>query len=362
MKKIGIDLRMVNSSGIGTYLKNIVPYIVNHFGHERIVLFGDKDEISKALNFKNIRINIIQFDSKIYSLKEQLDFIKLIPKEIDMFWSPHFNIPMFYKGKLLVTIHDLFHLANPEYMHGLLRKVYVKSIFSRISRKAKKIICVSNFTKDEYKRLVNNGQHNLYTIYNGVDKFWFQESESKRVHRKPYFLYVGNIKPHKNLKKLIEAFVLLKDKVEHNLIIIGKKEGFITGDSDVINQAEILSDRVHFTGFVDDEELKNYVENAEALVFPSLYEGFGLPPLESMACGCSVISSNRASLPEICGDAAIYIDPVNSVEIAEKMLELIKDGNLKIKLKKKGIERARLFSWENCATETIKVMEEVLIK
>jgi glycosyltransferase involved in cell wall biosynthesis len=162
------------------------------------------------------------------------------------------------------------------------------------------------------------------------------------------------------LKTLIETFGLIKDDVPHDLVIVGRREGFITGDETVVAEAATLGDRVRFTGYVGDDLLRQYFAHADALVLPSLYEGFGLPPLEAMACRCPVIVSNAASLPEVCGDAALYCDPHDPTDIADKIRQLTNDMNLQDALRQRGLERAKQFTWEKCAQETLAVIREVL--
>ena len=179
-------------------------------------------------------------------------------------------------------------------------------------------------------------------------------------HKNPYFLYVGNIKPHKNLGTLIRAFNSLVEDFPYDLVLVGKREGFITGDSATILRAGEQSGRVHFTDHVDDGVLKQYMAHAEALVFPSLYEGFGLPPLEAMAAGCPVIASSAASIPEICGDAALYCDPHSSEDIAGKIRLLAGDVTLRNELRRKGVKHAKQFTWDSCIIETCRVVDGLL--
>ncbi|MFV9510461.1 glycosyltransferase family 4 protein [Tepidibacillus sp. LV47] len=363
MKNITIDLRMIDSSGIGTYIQNLIPKIIKQY-QANYYLLGDISKIKEYIDEKNNCVNYISTTSGLYSLKEQFELLNLIPKNSSLFWSPHYVIPLFYKGKMLVTVHDVFHLAKPEFIGGFHKKLYAKLMFKAVSKKADAIISVSDFTKKDFLKFVNGNQDNIYTVYNGVNNFW-RECRDRDIDSndsKPYIVYVGNVKPHKNLISLVKAFEKIKNQIPHKLVIIGKKEGFITGDQEVIKYAEKLKDRIQFTGFVDDETLKQYIVNADALVFPSFYEGFGLPPLEAMACGCPVIVSNVASLPEVCGEAALYVDPYSPEDIAEKIKLLLSDDKLREELRRKGLERAKLFSWEKCAEETIKVIEEVLAK
>jgi glycosyltransferase involved in cell wall biosynthesis len=194
-----------------------------------------------------------------------------------------------------------------------------------------------------------------------VDESWFDIRKTQNPHEKPFLLYVGNVKPHKNLSGLIRAFALIADQTNHDLLIVGKKEGFITGDETSSVEGAKLEGRVRFTGHVSDASLRQYVAHAEVLVFPSLYEGFGLPPLEAMAAGCPVIASGVASLPEICGDAALYCNPYQPRDIASKILELLADDELRRALKLKGSARARKFTWETCVQETCTVIEGLLL-
>lgn len=357
MSNVIVDSRMIKSSGIGTYIFNLNKEIFEIPNNYKFHLLLNEDE---EIHEKREKYKFIKFNAPIYSINEQYELLKLIKFNTDIFWSPHYNIPLFYKGKLLVTIHDVFHLAMPQYVKGLHKKMYAKFMFNAVKKKANKIICVSNFTKNELIRLVGVDEKKIKVIHNGVDKSWFDIIKKDSPHNRPYLLYVGNVKPHKNLNNLLNAFDLIKDCIPHDVIIVGKKEGFITGDKKLFDKALKFGDRVHFTGFVEEEILKQYYVHADALVFPSFYEGFGLPPLEAMAVGCPVIVSNAASLPEVCGDAALYCDPYSPKDIADKIKLLIANPSLQEELRQKGLERAKLFTWEKCAKETMAVIEEVL--
>jgi glycosyltransferase involved in cell wall biosynthesis len=262
-----------------------------------------------------------------------------------------------------VTIHDVFHLAMPEYTGGLLKRVYARLMFAAVVKKAHAILCVSCFTAVELTRLTGISAEKLNVILLGVDESWYHIETLPRPESKPYLLYVGNVKPHKNLSSLVEAFAMLVDVIPHDLIIVGKKDDLITADKEVECQASRLGDRVRFTGLVGQESLQQYFVHADALVFPSLYEGFGLPPLEAMACGCPVIVSNRASLPEVCGEAAVYCNPEDPSDIAEKIrMVVMDDSSLRETMRQHGHDRAKRFTWEKCARETVSVIEKVLVQ
>lgn len=360
MTVVIIDLRMLNASGIGTYLSNVVPRVIAASPDINFTLLGKSGTLHKLNWAHGKNINIVDYDAPIYSIVEQLKILSKIPKDTSLLWSPHYNIPLFYRGRLLVTVHDVFHLAMPQYVGGLHKRLYAKGMFAAVKQKADKIICVSEFTKRELVRLVGVDPNKIRVIYNGVDKSWFGIKANRCPHEKPYLLFVGNVKPHKNLVLLLEAFESIMAGIPQDLIIVGKKEGFIIGDKIVQEKAVKLGDRVHFTGYVNDEVLKQYYAHAEALVFPSLYEGFGLPPLEAMACGCPVISSNVVSLPEVCGDAVIYCDPYRPDDIAKKILFLTANLSLQSELREKGIQRAKQFTWDKCAEETATIIKELI--
>ncbi len=355
--KITIDIRMLYSSGIGIYIQNVVLRLVRLRSKDSFCLLGKKGEAPDWA--KGPAVQWVECHSPIYSLGQQWELARKIPKDTDLLWVPHYDIPVFYGGKMLVTVHDLFHLAMGEFVGGFHRHLYAKFMFGRAVRKASAISVISEFTKRELMRLTSAQPEKIQVIPLGVDLSFFELRGKKESGANPYLLYVGNIKPHKNLKRLLEAFKLLKDKLPHDLVLVGQKEGFITGDREVQKIAEGFGGRVRFTGKVSAEELKGYYAQAEALIFPSLYEGFGLPPLEAMACGCPVAASNAASIPEVCSNAALYFDPYSPADIAEKTLRLIRDKKLRNDLIQKGLKRAKEFSWDKCAAQTSALMDKI---
>jgi len=355
-----IDLRMIEASGIGTYLQNLIPLIIHHYSKTSFNLLGDRQQLSpyEWTHGKNIRI--IECRAPIYSIAEQIELYRKIPRNTTLFWSPHYTIPILYQGKLLVTVHDVCHLAMPEYLSGIHQRWYAKLMFKILIYKANAILTVSQFTKSELMKFTNCKDEKIHPIHIGISQSWYDVKKQEKSLAKPFLLFVGNVKPHKNLVGLLKALTLLVDKVPHDLVIVGKKEGFINGDANVFELAKTLGDRVNFTGYVDDNTLKQYFVHADGLVFPSLYEGFGLPPLEAMACGCPVLVSNVASMPEVCGNAAVYFDPYRSEDIAEQILNLLSNEKLRDELRQKGLVRAQQFTWEKCADNVIAVIEEVL--
>lgn len=353
---ITIDARWINTSGMGTYLRNVLPGVIAAFPDREFCLLGDKTVLSTLEGVSRNNVRLVEAKSPMYSLAEQLELKRIIPKETSLFWATHYNVPLLYRGKMMVTVYDLFHLAMPELVGGLHKRLYAEIMFWAVCRRAAAIITISRFTKDEFVRFTGNTRQPIHPIHLGVADDWFHIQPSDRPHHKKYILYVGNVKPHKNLRALVNAYGLICDKIPHDLVIVGKKEGFITGDEVVANEAARLGSRVQFTGYVSDERLRQYFSHADALVFPSLYEGFGLPPLEAMAAGCPVLVSTAASLPEICGDAAVYFDPHRPEDIAAKMLVVLSDEVLRESIRQKGYDRAQSFTWDACVKQTCDVI------
>jgi glycosyltransferase involved in cell wall biosynthesis len=357
---LAIDVRMINASGIGVYLKNILPLIIGRRIANKYHLMGRREELSRFPWVAGGNVEIIDLRSPIYSVAEQIELDLKTPEGAELFWSPHYNIPLLYGGRLVATVHDVCHLAMPRFFGGLHKRAYARLMFAGLVRKATAIICVSRFTKDELVKHTGAPADKIIPIHNGCAGKWFTLERGRPPHPRPFLLFVGNVKPHKNLVALIKAFALVKDILPYDLVIVGKKEGFITGDGEALHSAQALGGRVAFTGEVGDCLLEQYFVHATALVFPSLYEGFGLPPLEAMACGCPVIAAHAASMPEVCDKAAVYCDPRSVEDIADKILLVAGSDPLRRAMSKKGRERALAFSWEKCAAQTAAVLKYAL--
>jgi len=369
MHTLFIDCRMIDFSGIGTYLQNLIPSI---FGHFSITLLGDVGRM-KGFSFHK-HGKIVKFASPIYSLKEQILYPFKI-KKTDIFWSPHYNVPVVpvRAHRRVVTIHDLNHLVFAKNL-SMKQKVYARVMLRRAVHISDSIITDSQFTSSELIKYTRVQSNKLNMISLGVDTVLFRRIENKEMilnvqkrYAIPerYILYVGNVKPHKNLVRLVEALKKLLANGTNNvyLVIIGRKEGFISRDTmlfSLLESDKMLKERVFFTGFVQQEDLPVLYSLARVFVFPSLYEGFGLPPLEAMACGCPCIVSNSSSIPEVCGDAVLYFDPHDTDDLAVKISKVMTDESLSLELVKKGYRRIKHFTWEKTAEKHIKLFNEVL--
>lgn len=264
--------------------------------------------------------------------------------------------PLFYKNQI-VTIHDLAFLRNPKWFSSKFY-LYYKLLIPKIAENSLKIITVSNFSRKEIVNLLNIPEEKVGVIYNAVSQDFIELSRDNFENKYgEYILSVASLDPRKNFKNLVLSFNKLNLKGT-KLVIVGS-ENKVFADQKLKSLIQ-ENPNIILTGYVTDEELIGLYRNATFFIFPSLYEGFGLPPLEAMACGCPVVVSNAASLPEVCGDAAYYVNPYNVESIAEGMYKVLTDETLRQSLIQKGIERAKLFSWEKSAKEHIRVFEEVL--
>jgi len=346
MCDILLDSRMKYNSGIGTYIRNVHKEIItsSNLSIKEIGVGKDSDYIC---------------NSKIYSIREQISIPKII-KSVNprTFWSPHYNFPLISNSKRVVTVHDVYHLAFINEL-SLPKKIYAKTFFSRLSS-VEKIITVSDFSANEIMKYTGINSKKVSVIKLGVDKFWSEKIEIEDSQFKPYILFVGNLKANKNLEELVTAFSLIKDKVPHNLLVVGKIDGFKSERINIDKMKKELGERIHFLGQVDDHKLRELYSCAEVFVFPSLYEGFGLPPLEAMSTRTPVIASNRASIPEVCGEAALYYSPGNALELSKAINDVIKNKSLQEELIEKGSKRVNLFKWKDTGSKTVELFRDLL--
>jgi len=362
-----IDSRMVWHSGIGTYLRNLLPAVTRAF---RTALLGDPKTLAQFP--WSAQAEILPASAPIYSPQEQWELFRRIPPS-RLLWSPHFNVPLLpvHSHARLVTIHDVFHLAFARAL-SLPKRLYARLLIQHAVHASQRILTVSHFSKRELIRLANAPEANITVIYNGIDHQHFKPLERaqytpivERYHLpENFFLFVGNVKPHKNLSRLVHAFFQAADNLpDWHLVVIGKTEGFITTDTTVRRQVEQhpqLAQRVHFLGEVPYQELPQFYNLAGAFVFPSYYEGFGLPPLEAMACGCPVAAARAASIPEVCGDAALYFDPFSVSEMAAALVQIARDNTLRDGLIRAGFQQANRFQWAESQHQTIAVIQALL--
>jgi glycosyltransferase involved in cell wall biosynthesis len=362
MKRLCIDLRWIDSSGVGVYIKGIMPGIIERLRDVSIIGIGDSARLQQLSWSRAANIRLIDCQAERYSLAEQIQLPLLIPRSTDLFFSPYYPIPLLYRGRLAVTVHDLSHRIVPEIIGDPTKRIYAKTMFRALRKRASVIFTVSNFSKSELLRLTTGPREdNIIPTHLGISDEWYGAAQLSAVRSRPYFVYVGNIKPYKNLGRLVEAFLKVKDRVPHDLVIAGQSEGLITGESaEFFQRVRGAGERIHLTGFVSYHDLLSLVGHSHALIMPSLYEGFGLPPIEAMAAGVPVAAARAGSLPEVCGDAALYFDPLSVDDIAVKLVEIASNLETCRGLRDRGLARSKLFSWNTCSRTTADALRSVL--
>jgi glycosyltransferase involved in cell wall biosynthesis len=353
-KTLCIDLRWIDASGVGMYIKGIMPGLIQKLSDVSIVGLGDRGRLGEFSWSRAGNVRLIDCRAERYSLAEQIQLPLAIPSGSDIFFSPYYTIPLLYRGRLAVTVHDMSHLVVPEIVNNPKKRHYARTMYRSLRKRAAVIFTVSNFSRNELLRLtVGPNGDNILPTHLGISSDWYSAAALPAVRSHPYFVCVGNLKPYKNLGRLVEAFLQIKGRVQEDLLIVGKSEGLITGESkEFFERVRGASDRIELTGPVSHRDLLSLVGHASALIMPSLYEGFGLPPVEAMAAGVPVAVAQAGSMPEVCGDAALYFDPRQVQDIADKLVEIASDSALRKELKEKGLERSKVYTWDACSEKT----------
>lgn len=364
--KICIDARKIDDYGIGTYVRNLLnQYSMTDSTHAFYPIFAPRDagRFPGASSFTPC----VSRSGK-YSLREQWDIPRIIKRvRADVYHSPHYVTSIVKLAPTVVTIHDLIHLIFPEYLPSKASIGYAKAMLSNAVKQADRIITDSECSKSDLINLLNAPEKKIHVIHLAADGRFGKRPESEwrpvLLHElgimNPYILFVGNLKVHKNVAGLIRAFNMIPENLCRLLVIAGK--GW--NQSPLLQQLvkeNSLSDRVLVKERLSFNELNALYNGAELFVLPSLYEGFGLPPLEAMSAGTPVAASNVSSIPEICGDAAVYFNPARPDEIADRMLQLLKNVRLRKIQIQKGFERVKRYSWDKTAKETLNVYQEAV--
>ncbi|HUV42361.1 MAG TPA: glycosyltransferase family 1 protein [Patescibacteria group bacterium] len=372
--KIVIDARMygLEHAGIGRYILNLINQIekIDEKNDYFILL---RKKYYQKLEFKNKRFHKILADWPHYSFKEQFLLPGILRKiKPDLVHFPHFNVPIFWQGKYIVTIHDLIKHESrgrktttrlslfywPKYW------VYQLIVFLAIKR-AKRIITPSQYWQRELVKRYKIKQNKIVVTYEGAGEFANKKaslSGEKALKKygitKPFIIYTGSLYPHKNVFRLVQAVQLINKENKNNLslVIASARNVFMERFKKEVEKTKGLN-MVILAGFVPDEELIALYQEAEAFVTPSLLEGFCLTGLEAMVTGLPVVCSKASCLPEIYGQAAVYFNPLEVKDMAERIEEVVDNKKLQQELSKKGYQQVKKYSWEKMARETLRVYE-----
>jgi glycosyltransferase involved in cell wall biosynthesis len=389
--RIGIDARKIlnpekgEAIGVGHYTYQLIRHLLDLDKENEYVLFFDfhvREKDVKKFTRPNSKIKFYPFsDYKKYlpgAYSEILGTATLTKEKLDILHStsPTSRIPVGYRGKCVVTFHDLASYSQPQ-CYPKVKTAKFKTISSLMAKKADKIIAVSNSTKDDIKKIFEIPEDRIKVIYSGLDRRFFDEPkiDSQKILdkygiSKKYILFLGTLEPIKNITRLLEAFAKFKEnykksnkqknnsKFEYQLVLAGKR-GWLSDEYQRIAKDLGIGKDIITTGYIVGDELVPLFKRSEFFVMPSLYEGFGMTVLEAFATGTPAILSRVSSLPEIAGDAAYFVNPIDTDEIAEAMLKFATDENLRNTYRQKGLEQARKFDWEKCARETLEVYKSL---
>jgi glycosyltransferase involved in cell wall biosynthesis len=357
--KIAIDARKWRDYGIGTYVRNVVRHLAQIDRETTYLLFCNPADESALRDLAENFVPVVD-SSAGYSLREHISLpLKLRSLGAELLHSPHYVRPLFCGVPSVVTIHDCIHLLFPEYLPNRMAFQYARFMMGSAIRRSALVFTVSEASRRDILRFYPDADPDrIQVVPNAIDVALLAdpgEEEMDRVReryqiRGRFVLYAGNVKPHKNVQRLIAAFGLLKQRPGHEdvkLLIIGESDGIHKhGSLRRCAEAAGVRQDVRFFGFVPEHTLAALYRLASVFAFPSLYEGFGLPPLEAMACGTPVVTSRLSSLPEVVDDAALLVDPYRVDEIAHALERVLRDDELRADLVARGLVRAQQFSWE----------------
>jgi glycosyltransferase involved in cell wall biosynthesis len=353
--RIGIDARKLHDFGIGTYIRNLLRQL-SRLDRETEFVVLCKPEDLEALGTLGENFRAVPETAGNYSIAEQVKVPLALWREgVTLFHAPHYVLPPLVRCKSVVTIHDCIHLMFPQYLPNPMALAYARTSIRLAARRATRVMTVSESSKRDILRFVDTEPDKIDVIYNAYDdRFGVEPLEEDVIRVRERFqlhdefvLYAGNVKPHKNVERLIQAFDLVRKRgLDHlKLVIIGDEVSKYAALRRAVHKHQ-LHKYVRFLGYLPEETLAVMYRLAGVFVFPSLYEGFGLPPLEAMASGTPVVTSNVSSMPEVAGDAAILVDPYDPGAIADGIGTVLTDERVRRELRAKGVMRARQFSWE----------------
>src|SRR5450755_3569128 len=373
--KIAIDIRRMTEFGVGTYIRNVVRTLGRLDHENEFLLIGSPNKVEEigALPPNFHTIPALASDRSVQGYREFRTALKRL--SCDLVHIPNlYSVPRMLPCPYVMTVHDVLqHMSRAREQSGFWRSFHFQ-MTKRVLAGAARIFAVSNFTRNEIEKLFEIPSDRVEVIYNAIDERFLHghasEADRDLIAQRyqvtyPFLLYAGRISPHKNVVRMIEAFSALKTELERDqafpdlkLIIIGDD---LSGNPDLrrtVVRSGVQHD-VRFLGFVPIEVLRIFYDEAKIFVFPSLYEGFGLPPLEAMAHGTPVVTSNTSSLPEVVGNAAVLVNPENVFEIMRALHRVLVDQALRDKLKARGYEQAKRFSWDAAAQQILRVYHEV---
>lgn len=373
--RIAIDIRRMTEFGVGTYIRNVVRTLGRLDRENKYLLIGPPAKV-KEIGPLPPNFHTVPLDQPERSVKGYREFRTILNRLApDLVHVPNlFSVPRGMPCPYVMTVHDMLeHMSRAREQSGFWRSLHFQ-LTRHVLRGAARIFAVSNFTKNEIEKLFGIPGERIEVVYNAIDER-FLHGHASAADREliaqryqvnyPFLLYAGRVSAHKNVVRMIEAFSALKTELEKDqefadlkLIIIGDD---LSGNPDLrrtVVRSGVQND-VRFLGFVPIEVLRIFYDSAKIFVFPSLYEGFGLPPLEAMAHGTPVVTSNVSSLPEVVGNAAVLVNPENVFEIMRALHRVLLDHSLRERMKERGYQQAAKFSWEKSVQRIVEGYRQI---
>jgi glycosyltransferase involved in cell wall biosynthesis len=361
MATIGIDasrMTLARRTGTEQYSAHLVEALVQLPAGHRLLLYFNRPPEPRPSWPAQVALHEMPFPRLWTHLRLSWEMLRRPP---DLLFVPAHVLPLVRPRRTVVTIHDLGYLFFPQ-AHPLRRRLELHWSTGWNARVASRVIAVSQATRDDLVQHYHVPPERIRVVYHGVEARFRPTADPAALARYHlpgrYLLYLGTLQPRKNLERLLEAYARLP--LEAPPLVLAGAKGWYFGRIATALAALGLAGRVLLPGYIADADVPAVLSAATALLYPSLYEGFGLPALEAMACGTPVVVANASSLPEVVGQAGLLIDPLRVEEITAAIQRLLTDEGLRAELGRRGQERARLFSWERCARETMAVLEEAL--
>jgi glycosyltransferase involved in cell wall biosynthesis len=370
--RIGLDARKLQDFGIGTYVRSLIRALATAdtgglaLRYSLLVRPGDREHLADLPD----NFELVVAGAPVYSLREQVTLSwELWRQRLDLYHATHYVLPAVLTSRVVVTIHDIIHLLYPEFLPNRMALLYARRMIHRSLTRGDRIIAVSQNTRADLMQQFAVDGRKIEVIYNGVEDVFRRRLPDEEVERslrslgitRPYLLFVGNPKPHKNLDTVVQAYARARRLAQFDapLVCVGARTG---SEFKIRQRAENLGlgDQVRLLGHVAQEVLPAIYQGATLFLYPTLYEGFGLPVIEAMASGVAVITSNTSALKEIAQGYAHLVDPLDIPAMAKAIAQCMSDSDHRAALARLGLRRAQDFRWEHTAARTLAVYRSVL--
>ena len=357
---VAVDARNLIGSrtGVGRYLQKLLEDFTE-ISDDSFFIYSH-DVIVEKIEHDRYHYKVLSGHPLVW--KQLLMPVHQLRYNYDLVFVPTYSSPVFYPGKVLLTIHDLIFTKHPEWANWK-QAVRFRAIVPKTAKFADRIIAVSEATRKDIIELTGVSSTKIDVVYLGVeDKFRSLTEDTLNIFRDkyniryPYILHVGSIHPRRNIKRLCQVFRRLKEekKINHHLVLAGLDLDHTSQLSSYLELPDI-----HWVGYVPEEDLVGFFNAADLFIYPSLYEGFGLPVLEAMACGTPVITSNVSSLPEVAGDAALLIEPDDEEDMMRAISRILSEKSLAREMAEKGLERSKQYTWEKTSEQTLQIIQSM---